>query len=84
MELEARNVPPDLSQDCRIARRCKLFLGRELERGARVQDHLFVGPPMERRNPEVIGSSVGLVPINALVATEVSTSISWPERGSGK
>src|SRR5713226_1837672 len=32
MELEARNVPPDWSQDCEIARRCKLFLGAELER----------------------------------------------------
>jgi hypothetical protein len=49
MELEARNVPPDLSQDCGIARRCKLFLGAELEQGARIQDDLFVGPPMERR-----------------------------------
>jgi hypothetical protein len=65
MELEARNVPLQWSKDCGIARRCKLFLGRELERGARVQGDLFVGPPMERRNPEVIGSSVGLVPINA-------------------
>jgi len=32
MELEARNVPPDLSQDRGIARRCKLFVGTELER----------------------------------------------------
>ncbi len=32
MELEARNVPPDLSQHCGIALRCKLFLGTELER----------------------------------------------------
>ena len=48
MELEARNVPLQWSKDRGIARRCKLFLGRELERGARVQDHLFVGPPMER------------------------------------
>ena len=32
MELDARNVPPDWSQDCGIARRCKLFLGTELER----------------------------------------------------
>ena len=31
-ELDARNVPPDLSQDCGIARRCKLFLGAELGR----------------------------------------------------
>ncbi len=49
MELEARNVPPDLSQDRGIARRCKLFLGTELERGAMVLVDLFVGPPMERR-----------------------------------
>jgi len=31
-ELDARNVPPDWSQDCGIARRCKLFLGAELGR----------------------------------------------------
>ena len=49
MELEARNVPPDLSQHCGIARRCKLFLGTELGRGAKVQGYLFVWPPMERR-----------------------------------
>ncbi len=44
-ELEARNVPPDWSQDCGIARSCKLFLGRELERGVSVQADLFVWPP---------------------------------------
>ncbi len=44
-ELEARNVPPDWSQDCEIARSCKLFLGRELERGVSVQADLFVWPP---------------------------------------
>jgi hypothetical protein len=44
MELEARNVPPDLSQHCGIARRCKLFLGTELGRGALVQDYPFVWP----------------------------------------
>jgi hypothetical protein len=49
MELEARNVPPHWSQDCGIARRCKLFLGTELERGARVLEDPFVWPPMERR-----------------------------------
>jgi hypothetical protein len=49
MELEARNVPPDLSQHCGIARRCKLFLGTELGRGALVQEDPFVWPPMERR-----------------------------------
>jgi hypothetical protein len=32
-------------------------------------------------NPEVIRSSVGLVLRNALVATELSTSIDWPETG---
>src|SRR5713226_2586266 len=41
--------PRDWSQDCGIARRCKLFLGTELERGALVQEGLFVWPPMERR-----------------------------------
>jgi hypothetical protein len=49
MELEARNVPPDLSQHCGIARRCKLFLGTELGRGALVQEAPSVWPPMERR-----------------------------------
>jgi hypothetical protein len=49
MELEARNVPPDLSQDCGIARRCKLFLGAELEQGAMVLEDPFLWPPMERR-----------------------------------
>ncbi len=49
MGLEARSVPPLCSQDCGIARRCKLFLGTELERGAMVQGDLIVGPPMERR-----------------------------------
>ena len=34
---------------CRIARRRKLFLGAEFERGAKVQANLFAGPPMERR-----------------------------------
>jgi hypothetical protein len=48
MELDARNVPPDLSQDCGIARRCKLVLGTELERGALVQEDPFVWPPIER------------------------------------
>jgi hypothetical protein len=47
MELEARNVPPDLSQDCGIARRCKLFLGAELEQGAMVLEDPFLWPPME-------------------------------------
>jgi len=49
MELDARNVPPDWSQDCGIARRCKLFLGTELGRGALVQEDPFVWAPMERR-----------------------------------
>jgi hypothetical protein len=49
MELEARNVPPNLSKDCGIARRCKLFLGTELERGAMVLEDPFVWPPTERR-----------------------------------
>jgi hypothetical protein len=44
MELEARNVPADLSQHCGIARRCKLFLGTELERGAMVLEAPFVWP----------------------------------------
>jgi hypothetical protein len=33
------------SKDCGIERRCKLFLGTELERDALVQEALFVGPP---------------------------------------
>jgi hypothetical protein len=49
MELDARNVPPDLSQDCGIKRRCKLFLRTELERGALVQEDPFVWPTIERR-----------------------------------
>src|SRR5713226_10178580 len=49
MELQARSAPPDWSKDCGIARRCKLFLGTELGRGAKVQGYLFVWPPMERR-----------------------------------
>ncbi len=49
MGLEARKCPPDLSQDRGIARRCKLFLGTELGRGALVQEAPFVWPPMERR-----------------------------------
>ena len=36
-------------KDRGIARRCKLYLGVELDRGAMVQEDLFVGPPMERR-----------------------------------
>jgi hypothetical protein len=36
-------------QDCGIARRCKLFLGTDLERGAPVLEAPFVWPPMERR-----------------------------------
>jgi hypothetical protein len=32
-------------------------------------------------NPEVVCSSVRLVPTNALVATELSTSIDWPGTG---
>lgn len=30
------------------------------------------------------GSSVGLAPINALLATELSTSFSWPQTGFGE
>jgi len=41
--------PTHWSQDCRIARRRKLLLGTEFERGAMVQEDLFVEPPMERR-----------------------------------
>ena len=36
-------------KDCGIARRCKLFLGTEFERGAMVLEDPFVWPPMERR-----------------------------------
>jgi hypothetical protein len=48
MELEARNVPHIGPKDCGIARRCKLFLGTEFERGAIVLEYPFVWPPMER------------------------------------
>ncbi len=40
-------MPPHWSQDCGIARRCKLVLGTELGRGTLVQEDLFVWPPME-------------------------------------
>jgi len=50
MGLEARKCPPAIGhKDCGIARRCILFLGTELERGAMVLEGLFVGPPIERR-----------------------------------
>jgi len=49
MELEAPNVPPDLSQDCGIPRRCKLFLGTELGRCAMVLEDPSVWPTIERR-----------------------------------
>ena len=49
MELEASNVPHIGPKDCGIARRCKLFLGTELEQGALVQEDLFVWPTIERR-----------------------------------
>jgi hypothetical protein len=37
-----------------------------------------------RSKPEVIGSFVGLVLINALVATETITFVDWPETGFGE
>ena len=37
------------SKDCGVARRCKLFIGTELERGTLVLEGLFVWPPLERR-----------------------------------
>jgi hypothetical protein len=40
--------PRICSQDCGIARRCKLFIGTELERGAMVLEDPFVWPPIER------------------------------------
>src|SRR6267142_2654873 len=49
MGLEARKCPPAIGhKDCGIARRCILFLGTELERGAMVLGDPFVWPPMER------------------------------------
>src|SRR5712664_2723574 len=49
MGLEARKCPPAIGhKDCGIARRCILFLGTELERGAMVLEDPFVWPPMER------------------------------------
>ncbi len=47
MELEASNVPHIGPKDCGIARRCKLFLGTEFERGAIVLEYPFVWPHME-------------------------------------
>ena len=56
MKLQTRRLPPPAgsrpphwSQDCGIARRRKLCLGPEVERGAMVQEDLFVGPPMKCR-----------------------------------
>jgi hypothetical protein len=46
MELE-RKCPPNSSKDRGIARRCKLFLGTDLERGALVLEDPSVWPPME-------------------------------------
>jgi hypothetical protein len=48
MELEASNVPRIGPKDCGITRRCKLFLGTELERGTMVLEDPFVWPLMER------------------------------------
>jgi len=49
MGLEAHKCPPAIGhKDCGIARRCILFLGTELERGAMVLEDPFVWPPMER------------------------------------
>ena len=48
MGLEARKCPPAIGhKDCGIARRCILFLGTELERGAMVLEDPFVWPPMD-------------------------------------
>ena len=41
-------MSPNCFKDCGIARRCKLFLGAELERGTMVQEDLSVRPPVER------------------------------------
>jgi hypothetical protein len=41
--------PTRWCKDCGIARRRKLFLGAELERGVMVLDYPFVWPPMEHR-----------------------------------
>ena len=49
MELKVRNVPCIGPKDCRIARRCKVFLGTEFGRWAMVQEDLFGWPPMERK-----------------------------------
>jgi hypothetical protein len=50
MKLRAPSVRslPMGSKDCGMARRCKLVLGAEFERGAVVQEYLFVGPLRER------------------------------------
>jgi hypothetical protein len=51
MKRQAHNVlPPPVLNSPRITELhdgCKLFLGTEFERGAMVQEDLFVGPPME-------------------------------------
>src|SRR5690242_2290651 len=41
----AQMSPTHCGKDCGIARRCKLFLGAELERGARVLGYPFAWPP---------------------------------------
>ena len=53
MKRQEHNVlPPPVLNGPRITELhdgCKLFLGAEFERGALVQEDLFVWPPMERR-----------------------------------
>lgn len=41
--------PTNWCKDCVVARRCKLFLGAELERYAMVLDDPFLWQTMERR-----------------------------------
>lgn len=45
----AQMSPRIWCKDCGIARRCKLLLGTELERGTIVLEDPFLWPPMERR-----------------------------------
>jgi len=97
MELEARNCPPPhWSQDCEIARRCKLFLGTDLERCAMVLEDPFVWPPVECRESSqrqtcnlslTLSESTtrdGLRLASRTPQAALRLTESWPERRSRK
>lgn len=48
------NAPTNWCKDCVVARRCKLFLGAELERCAMVLEAPFLWPAMERRRESCV------------------------------